>query len=163
MFGKTHLILLLAVSLCALFIASASSRDRLVVDFSQTQGEVKHNAGGLLIPWGSDPVEPPIRRNAELVEPLNLKWVRHNLPFIVENKNRVAEDTNYIVNLSGGSYPWTSPPPYQNNFREWLDKVEAQVKLAQANEIDVIWDIWNEPEGMFFVGDDFKIRGKSAG
>ena len=149
--------------LAFLTLSSIASSETLEIDFAKTDGVVGRVAAGLLVPWGINPIKPPLSKNSKFVEPLELKWVRHNISHIVKNRERVSNSTRYIVNLSGGSYPWNKPPPYANSYFEWLANVEEQVKVAARHNLNVIWDIWNEPEGAYFVGDDYKIRGKTNG
>lgn len=129
---------------------------QIVVHADVVGEELQHKGAGLLVPYGKADLFST-ERDADLLQPLGVKWVRHRLNTLLSNTHRTP-GAQYVVMLSSGWYPWQRETPWDDDYAAWDEYVMSQIRLARQHGVDMIWDIWNEPEGKYFVDDDKFLR-----
>jgi hypothetical protein len=123
------------------------------VDFNRETGPVTHKASGILHSFHTQ--EPP----DDLVLPLKLKAFRGRanenyllLPGFYDRLRRIGVRHIQVVISDSYGYPnmFYSWPGDKGDWAPWENTVESVVKACQKQNMEVEYDIWNEPNHSYF-------------
>jgi hypothetical protein len=125
-----------------------SSAVTVTVDFAIQQGAITHRANGYLV--SVEPDSP----SSELIEPLRPTSVRGNASFIFGNYERLrrmgVDELQLTLGLIFGELAGRifdiNRIGENDDYGPWIAHVHKLVDEVNARRVDVIWDIYNEPD-----------------
>jgi hypothetical protein len=144
---------------CILYAAEK----QIIINIAQEDGQITHNALGFLHTMGKKykgKLHLLEEQDEEFVKPLKIKWHRisgFSATLYVERIRKLNPDAKTIVCLSDGRYPQRNKPaPWEENYSIWEEYIIKIITDLSEMDFHPIYDIWNEPEGRFFIKDNTK-------
>ncbi len=131
-----------------LCLLSGSEAGTIVVDVSVEQGPMNHRANGYLV--SIEPTEPP----TNLIEPLKPTSFRGNAGYVLSNYDRLARVgvTEFQLTL-GLVFHHLALQIFDinqiglgGNYAPWLTHVDRIIDQVLERKLNVLWDIYNEPD-----------------
>jgi hypothetical protein len=145
-----------------------AAEKQIIINITQEEGQITHNALGFLHTMGKKykgKLHLPEEQDEEFVKPLNIKWHRisgFSATLYVERIRKLNPDAITIVCLSDGRYPQRNKPaPWKEDYSIWKEYITKIITNLNKMDFHPIYDVWNEPEGKFFIESNTKWEGAS--
>ena len=131
-----------------LFLIARSHAGTIVVDLSVEQGPITHRANGYLV--SIEPAAPPM----DLIAPLKPTSFRGNAGYVFSNYDRLAQAGVREFQLTLGLVFHhlalqifdINQIGLDGNYAPWLAHVDRILDQVIERRLDVLWDIYNEPD-----------------
>ncbi|MBX3234631.1 MAG: hypothetical protein KF814_00645 [Nitrospiraceae bacterium] len=133
----------------------------VTVDLSKDEGPITHRANGYLVSLQADAPA------AELIQPLKPTSFRGSPGYIFANYARLRElgvdEFQLTLGLVFADYAqWIfdiNRIGEQGDYGPWLAHVNRVIDVVQARKLNVLWDIYNEPDLAFPpIGENPKLK-----
>lgn len=131
-----------------LLLIARSQAGTIVVDLSVEQGPITHRANGYLV--SIEPAEPVM----DLIAPLKPTSFRGNAGYVFSNYDRLAQAGVKEFQLTLGLVFHhlalqifdINQIGLDGNYGSWLAHVDRIIDQVIERRLDVLWDIYNEPD-----------------